>query len=141
MLEHNKALVQENELLKAQLGSTQELLNELRTTQRGKIAALADKLQEQVRAGNKQQGTPSVLAVWVSCCTPWGQASATRTRLHEVCVLFWAAATGFLPHSGCALRLLPPDPGFWLYLACLCASCRTLPCAKSQSCTRAWTHC
>lgn len=48
MLEHNNILQQENALLKAQLGSTQELLHQLRTTQENKISALADKLKEQV---------------------------------------------------------------------------------------------
>lgn len=49
MLDHNQLLQRENELIKAQLTSTQELLDQLRTTQQDRIAALADQLQQQVR--------------------------------------------------------------------------------------------
>lgn len=49
MLEHNQLLQRENELIKAQLTSTQELLDQLRTTQQDRIAALAEQLQQQVR--------------------------------------------------------------------------------------------
>jgi hypothetical protein len=48
-LDHNQLLQRENELIKAQLTSTQELLDQLRTTQQDRIAALADQLQQQVR--------------------------------------------------------------------------------------------
>lgn len=49
MLEHNKLLLQENVLLKSQLVSTQETLDQLRTTQQDRIAAIAEQLEQQVR--------------------------------------------------------------------------------------------
>lgn len=48
VLEQNKALLSENALLQAQLTSTKELLEELRTTQQQRISGLADQLQQQV---------------------------------------------------------------------------------------------
>jgi septal ring factor EnvC (AmiA/AmiB activator) len=83
VLEHNKALGTENELLKAQLGSTQELLNELRTTQQDKIAALADKLQEQVctGAGSRARRAVSSCRVCWYGPAPWWQASVPKTSL------------------------------------------------------------
>ena len=49
VLEHNKLLLQENVLLKSQLVSTQETLDQLRTTQQDRIAAIAEQLEQQVR--------------------------------------------------------------------------------------------
>lgn len=48
MLEHNKVLMAENQLIKAKLTVTEELLEELRTNQQARISALADQLQQQV---------------------------------------------------------------------------------------------
>lgn len=79
VLEHNKLLAQENGLLKSQLGSTQEALEQLRTMQQDRIAALAEQLQQQVwgSAGSATSGTIQLdhgysrqNMLWVASC--WG---------------------------------------------------------------------
>lgn len=156
VLEHNKLLAQENGLLKSQLGSTQEALEQLRTTQQDRISALAEQLQQQVwgSAGGATglavqlgQGGSRQSMLWVALC--WGAGSCSCIITAAVYAFLAMPGTAEPSDACCSAMmhhpaLLPHTLSFgwrrWLgpTTRCVLCCCRTRPWGRRPSCIRPW---